>query len=386
MNSKLMTDIEQQINHPVYIDTNETLQHFCQQWSQSEILALDTEFIRTDTFYPIGALIQVSDGRGCFLIDPLTIDDFSTFSALLTSTNIIKVLHSCSEDLEVFDRLFGVVPSPLMDTQIAAGLDGLDFSMSYQRMTEALLQIHIPKGETRSNWLQRPLTDSQIHYATLDVAYLPQMYQLLKSSLENKGRWSWLQEECRLLVKKYQEAGDLSVYYQKIRAIWKLSSLQLAILRAVTMWREAKARELDKPRGRVLKDSCCYEIARIKPTDIKSLSRISDINHKTIRLYGEFILDLVSKVETLDPDSYPAELPRPLPTETGALLKQLKAQVGACAESLQIPIELLAKKRDYEALLQSGIYNGEYQLPATLSGWRKSVIGDQLLELLKSQA
>ncbi|WP_255399425.1 ribonuclease D [Oceanicoccus sp. KOV_DT_Chl] len=120
-----MTDISQhQIEHPVYIDNNTDLARFCQQWAKAPVLALDTEFIRTDTFYPIGALVQVSDGTGCFLIDPLSIDDFSPFSALLENKDITKVLHSCSEDLEVFDRLFGVIPNPLVDTQIAAGLDG----------------------------------------------------------------------------------------------------------------------------------------------------------------------------------------------------------------------------------------------------------------------
>ena len=377
---------QHQIEHPVYIDNNADLQRFCQQWGKAAVLALDTEFIRTDTFYPIGALIQVSDGSGCFLIDPLTIDDFSPFSELLTNTAIIKVLHSCSEDLEVFDRLFGVVPTPLIDTQIAAGLAGLGFSLGYQRMTEELLQIHVPKGETRSNWLQRPLTASQIHYAALDVAYLPRMYQLLHDSLQAKGRWEWLEEECSLMLQKFISADDPTDYYKKIRAVWKLSSEQLAVLQAITVWREATARELDKPRGRILKDNSCYDIARVQPSDVKALSRISDIGHKALRIHSDAILQVIKDACDIPENELPAPQPKPLPPETNSLLKQLKAQVSARAEHLQRPGELLAKKRDYEALLRSGAMNGDYQLPETLSGWRKLVIGDQLIQLLKREA
>ena len=134
------------IDHSVYVDSDEQLSQLCQQWAGAELLALDTEFIRTDTFYPIAGLLQLSDGKGCFLIDPLTIDDFSPLAALLEDPAIIKVLHSCGEDLEIFDCLFGVLPQPLFDTQIGAALAGMDFSMGYQRLTEELLQQHVPKG------------------------------------------------------------------------------------------------------------------------------------------------------------------------------------------------------------------------------------------------
>ena len=370
------------IDHPLYIDSNEELQRLCRQWAGAQLLALDTEFIRTDTFYPIGALIQVSDGDGCFLIDPLAIDDFTPFKELLSNPNIIKVLHSCGEDLEVFDRLLGLVPAPLIDTQIAAGLDGLGFSMGYQRLVEALLQVHVPKGETRSNWLQRPLTESQIHYAALDVAYLPEIYQMLQQSLQQKGRWAWLQEECRNLVESYSDPEAIPSYFLKVKSAWKLSSRQLGVLKILTEWRELRARELDKPRGRILKDRSCYEIARLQPNDLKSLSYIEDVGRGTLRHNGEKILALVRQGQFVAEQDLPPRLPKPLPPATGSLMKRLKAHVRHRAEQLQLAQELLVKKRDYEALLRSGSRDGEYQLPETLSGWRKAVIGDELLSIL----
>lgn len=374
-----------QLEHPVYIDSNQQLALFCEQWSRSTMLALDTEFIRTDTFFPIGALIQLSDGTECFLIDPLVIDDFSPLKALLVNPDIVKVLHSCSEDLEVFDRLFGVLPEPLIDTQIAATLDGLGFSVGYQRLTEALLQVHVPKGETRSNWLQRPLTDSQIHYAALDVFYLPEMYQRLRDSLEAKGRLGWLQEECVALLSKYRDQDHGERYYTKLKSAWKLNVTQLAVLQTITRWREQQARQRDRPRGRVLKDLSCYEIARLRPRDIKTLAAIDEIGAKTVRKYGAEILKLIKQAQEIGEADLPASLPKPLPPASNDLLKRLKAHIRLRSEQLNIAPEFLVRKRDFEELLRSGHSEGEYQLPESLSGWRQQLIGKSLLDTARRE-
>ena len=374
------------LTHPVYIDDNETLRKYCLQWQHATVLALDTEFIRTDTFYPIGALIQVSEGTACFLIDPLSIDDFTPFTKLLTDPGIVKVLHSCSEDLEVFERLFQVLPQPLIDTQIAAGLDGYGFSIGYQKMTESLLQIHVPKGETRSNWLQRPLTESQIHYAALDVAYLPEMYHRLQQSLELKGRWQWLLDDCAQLTRGQNDSDAVSQYYKKVKSVWKLSVRQLGVLRCVVEWRESEARERDRPRGRIVKDKSCFDIARLQPRDIKSLSAIEEVGPKTIRNYGTVLLNLVASGQSLPASALPEQLPKPLPPQAGSLLKQLKAHVNHRAEHLQMAPELLVRKRDYEALLRSGAGDQDYQLPESLCGWRKEVIGKDLLDIVIKQS
>lgn len=373
------------IEHPVYIDSGEALNRLCGQWSELPMLALDTEFIRTDTFYPIGALVQVSDGKGCFLIDPLVIDDFSAFVAILLNPAIVKVVHACSEDLEVFDRLFGVVPRPLIDTQIAAALDGYGFSLGYQRMTEALLQIHVPKGETRSNWLQRPLTESQIHYAALDVAYLPEMYQLLTDSLQLKGRLDWLQQECERLLDAYSNSEGIDQYYKKVKSCWKLSPAQLAVLQRLTEWRELAARQKNIPRGRVVKDRSCYDIARSQPGNLHELAAIDELGAGTMRRYGETILAIIKRAQSLPPEDFPAPQPKPLPPQSSKVLKTLKTFVGDRARQLQMAPEILAKKRDYEALLRSGHNGGEYQLPQSLQGWRRDVVGQQLLELARRE-
>lgn len=366
---------------PIYIDSDQLLAEYCEQWAGEPALAIDTEFIRTDTFYPIGALIQVSDDKQCCLIDPLAINDFSPFAALMTNGNVVKVLHSCSEDLEVFDRLLGVLPQPLFDTQIAAALDGLGFSLSYQRLTETLLGLHVPKGETRSNWLQRPLTQSQVHYAALDVAYLPEIYRRLRDSLQAKQRLDWVEEDCRGLESAYRQNSNAGDYLQRIKSAWRLNTEELGQLQRLIAWRERTAREQDRPRGRILKDPTCMEIIRAQPRDLRALGAVEDVHASTVRRYGEQVLAVLQQAP--DADTPVPTLPEPLPLTTRQLMKRLKARVTQRAGQLQVAEEMLARKKDFEALVRSGLDGGDYQLPDSLGGWRKAVIGDELLAIAR---
>jgi ribonuclease D len=371
------------IHHPVYVDNNQQLQHLCEQWRHCSVLVLDTEFIRTDTFYPIAGLIQLSDGEGCFLIDPLVIDDFSPFAELLINESIVKVLHSCSEDLEVFDRLLGVIPKPVYDTQIAAALAGYGFSLGYQKLVDEMLQVHVAKGETRSNWLQRPLSGSQIHYAALDVVYLYQVYERLTEKLQLLERDSWCQEECEKLVSKYAEGNGLGDYYLKVKSAWKLSPLQLNCLRELTIWREQQARDKNRPRNRILKDRACFDIAQRQPSKIHELAAVEELSHGAVRKMGDVLLEIVKEASQIDHKDFPPRMPKPLPPAAGGTLKSLKTIVRLRAEHLNLPPELLVKKKDYESLLRSGFNSGEYCLPKELRGWREGVIGEELLASLQ---
>ena len=172
---------------PIWVDDKATLDSLCASWMQQARIAIDTEFMRSSTYYPHAGLIQVGDGKGCYLIDPLAIDDLSSLAVLMTHPATVKVIHSCSEDLEVFRFLLGVVPSPLMDTQIAAAYANMGFSLGYAALINDQLGIALDKGETRSDWMQRPLSQSQLHYAALDVAYLLIVYGKILVALKALG-------------------------------------------------------------------------------------------------------------------------------------------------------------------------------------------------------
>ena len=185
-----MSAIAITIEAPVYVTDNAVLATLCEQWQQLPLIALDTEFVRVDTFYPRIGLIQVGDGFKNYLLDPLVLNDWSGFIALLSNPAVTKVLHSCSEDLVVFKDFFKQLPTPLFDSQRAAAFLGFGYSISYQNLVKEVLDIEVSKDQTRSDWTRRPLTEDQCNYAALDVAYLPAITQFLKDKLVTTKRQS----------------------------------------------------------------------------------------------------------------------------------------------------------------------------------------------------
>ncbi|MDQ2077949.1 ribonuclease D [Marinimicrobium sp. ABcell2] len=367
---------------PIWIDQDADLAELCERWSQQAAIAVDTEFMRSDTFYPIAGLIQVGDGKGCYLIDPLAITDFEPFRQLMLNPAVTKVLHACSEDLEVFQRLLGVVPEPLFDTQIAAAFAGLGFSLGYAGLVKALLNIEIPKSETRSDWLQRPLAVAQLKYAALDVAHLLIVYGKLVQTLREKERLQWVADDCAELVRNARQEPDFLSYYLKVGSAWKLRRRELAILQQLCHWREVEARARDLPRNRLAKENALWEIARWQPTELAALQRVNDLPSRTLDRYGEQLLAIVKNgLEEDDESAWPERLPAPLGREHTSLLKALKRLVRERAQQLQVPPELLVRKREYEALVRSGFDSGDYHLPERLKGWRHPVVGEALLAL-----
>jgi len=198
---------------------DEHLTRLCDAWRQLSFVALDTEFMRVDTFYPIAGLIQVGDGRCAYLIDPLRISDWSAFCGLLEDERVTKVLHACSEDLEVLLRLTGSLPSPLFDTQLAAGYLNIGFSMGYSRLVHAVLGIELPKGETRSDWLQRPLSEMQVRYAAEDAQHLAELYLALLPRLDSSKR-AWILEDGEELVANLRRHSDPLEAYREVKQAW----------------------------------------------------------------------------------------------------------------------------------------------------------------------
>ena len=361
-----------------------SLAEHCAAWQVLPFVALDTEFMRVDTFYPIAGLLQVSAGNGAYLIDPLRISDWRPFAALLEAPTVVKVLHSCSEDLEVFLRLTGCLPAPLFDTQLAAGYLNLGFSMGYSRLVQALLDIELPKGETRSDWLQRPLSELQVRYAAEDVSHLVEVYRALMARLApQKVEWI-LADGAELVANLGREVAPEDAW-RDAKLAWKLSRQQQAVLRALCAWRERQARARNQPRNRILREHSLWPLARTQPDNLVALARIEDMHPKTVRQDGETLLQLIREAAALPPEQWPEALPEPLPIEASALLKKLRAVGQREGERLDIVPELMLRKKTLEALLKSGYPNGPYQLPDSLRGWRRELMGQALLDCLAAE-
>ncbi|MAR02060.1 MAG: ribonuclease D [Oceanospirillaceae bacterium] len=369
-----------QLTQPVWITRDTELADACEHWADAEFLALDTEFVRTTTFYPKPGLIQLATTEECWLIDPLSITDWEPFRVLMRNPAVIKVFHSCAEDLEVCKRLFNELPDPLFDTQLAMAFAGHGHSVGFQRALSELLQVDIPKEATRSDWLKRPLSPDQVEYAVADVYYLRRIYPLLRDELVAQNRLSWLEEDCqRLLSDSRTTDDDFRDSYRRVKLGWKLRPQEQYILQQLSIWREHEARRRDVPRNKVADDRSLWNMARYKSSSKQELHKAGLPPH-IYREAAEQLLDIISAALQADESQWPVMLDRPLSVEDGNRLKALKEIVNQRAEALQLPSELLASKRLLTPLARSD----SDEIPSGLQdGWRRDAVGTALFDWLQ---
>jgi ribonuclease D len=381
MKSELKPELKSQMFE--WIDTNERLEQLCARWSNEKAIALDTEFIRTDTFYPIMGLLQIADTQGIYLIDPLAIDNKQPLQELWSNTCVVKIIHSCSEDLEVFNRYLEVLPTPLFDTQVAAAFVGIGSSMGYSNLVELLFGDLIPKDETRSDWLQRPLSSAQLNYAALDVVHLLPIYHELTQRLTGQERLQWVELECAALITKASTNNSITRHYLRIKSAWKLQPKQLAVLKVLCSWREAETRKIDIPRNRLIKDSALFDIAQRLPKNKDQLIELNDVHQRFTNTYGDHCLQLIHTV-LADNDNYPDRLDAPLNAQQRKLFKQLKSHVVEVSDKISLPAEYLIRKNQLEEIVR---YPQQTLLftPKALVGWRESVITKSLLSILSDR-
>ena len=349
---------------------------------EASVVALDTEFARTSTYYPIVGLIQIFDGEKCYLIDPLSVKDMSSLTKLLCDSSVVKVLHACSEDMEVFQYALGVTPTPAYDSQIAAAIMGVGFSLSYQKLVEHYLSLQISKEETRSDWLKRPLNAAQLEYAALDVIHLYDVYQKQLVELERLNRSDWVTADCALLPKNIPTLVEPEAYYLKVKNISKLSRSQLNLLKHLCAWRERKARVLDVPRNRVVEEKSLF--AMVLQNFFYDEKRQLDglLSRGQIHKFGEEIIGVCHQASQAPGSEQPLSMSHSKTPLSSQSLRNLKEVVEKCAKELSISQELLAKRRQLEQLLRSVDKDGIYHLPESLKGWRQEVIGRPLLNFL----
>ncbi|MDF1644686.1 MAG: ribonuclease D [Pseudomonadales bacterium] len=356
------------------------LAELTEQWAKCDCIAIDTEFVRTRTFYAIPGLVQIHDGENGYLIDPIAIPDFSDLVDLFENPEVVKILHACSEDLEIFDQLVGMVPTPLFDTQVAAAFLGKGYSLGYRGLIEDMFGVSIPKEETRSNWVQRPLTDAQLDYAILDVVYLPEVYRRFSEALESQGKSEWFELEMARIAEARNWIPDPDNAYLKIKSAWKLDQSSLKLLQQLAKWREKKAVSEDKPRSFVLKDGQLMAIARLQPESFTELSGIEDIHPGALKRYGDDILDIAHSVaEGSTPLSIKPPL-APLRGQASACYKEFVTIIKNVAERIDIASELLATRKDLEALISNYMGSSDTPLPASLSGWKAPLVAEPLLK------
>jgi len=284
----------------------------------------------------------------------------------------------------VFKRALGQLPRPLFDTQVAAALCGLNFSLSYRDIVKTLVDVDLAKQETRSDWLRRPMSEAQLRYAADDVYYLQHIHQYLATALEHLGRDHWLAEDMAAKVAAISADVQVEDYYTRIKGAARLDRQGLAILQRLCSWRENEARQQDRPRGRILTDSELLEIAVHKPCRHARLAAVVNLHPRTVRLHGQRVIDTVNQVLEDSENCYPPLLPAPLPRECSALIKACQARVTEIAGEVGVAQEILARRSDVEHIVRT-LREGKVSLPPLLAtGWRRDVIGTPLLAFARS--
>ncbi|GAB3023070.1 ribonuclease D [Bowmanella dokdonensis] len=335
------------------INHRQALQAFCEQAGQKEFIAVDTEFVRTRTLYPQLGLIQLYDGEALVLVDPLAMDDLSPLKALLTDPKVVKVLHSCSEDLETFWTAMQVIPAPLFDTQFAAGLLNMGPSLGYAKLVEEMLSVSLDKGESRTDWLSRPLSEQQLSYAANDVLYLYRLYPMIAEAIDKLERRQWVFDEMAQLALKKRTDLAPDQAYLTIKNNWQLRGRALATLKYLAKWRLEKARENNVALNFVFKEQYLVELARRQPMQKNAFYGINGMPPQDVRRHGDELLEIIKRCHELPPEHYPDKVERlvdfPAYKQVSQAIRQHCEEVST---QLQIPVEMLGSKKQINQLLK----------------------------------
>ena len=368
------------------IQTQVQLNTFVEQIQNKPILAIDTEFMRRRTLYPEVALIQVFDGEHLALIDPLAELSLFDFWQVLKDPAVLKVLHSPSEDIEVFQKYAGFVPAPLFDTQFALQLLGEGNCMGFALMVKTLLGIEIDKSESRTNWLQRPLTTKQLDYAAADTFHLLPCFELIIDRINKADLFEIVLDESELIANKRAFQTPDELLYKDIKNAWQLKPHELAVLKELAIWRRNKAIRKNLALNFVLKEHNMTEIAKRGPSSLNSLRQIPGVESIEVNRSGVEILKCIEKAKAIAVDEHPQVLKRlidfPNYKQTA---KDIKQKITKVAKANNIPEDVLAPKKQVNQLISwnwklTAEQKKTHIKPDLLSSWRYSFIKEALKE------
>lgn len=343
-------------------------------------ISLDTEFVRTRTYIANLGLLQISQSQKITLIDPIAVTDLSEFWSALDGKKCI--LHASSEDLEIIRQHKGDLNLKLFDTQVACAFLNLGASLGYAKMVENLENVVVDKGESRTDWCARPLTERQLNYAATDVLHLQSCLQKLQQQLDAKNMTRFFEQECQDILNQKMNRPNPDNAYKTLNNLYKLDRQGLAVIKALAKWRLLTAQERNLALNFVIKADHLWLLAHYRPTSIKDLYRLNLLPSE-IKIHGQAVLKIISDIEKQDESSYPQLVTR-LVDFPGykKTLKSIREKIKLCAQEYDLPIELIASKRIIHEYLSwlwklDGKQKQTAGKPRLLTGWRFELIGHQ---------
>lgn len=362
----------------LYISDQESLEAFVRRARSSSVLAIDTEFLREKTYYAKLCLIQMATEDEVAIVDPFAVDDLKALVPLLEDENVVKLFHAGGQDLEIIYRETGVLPTPLFDTQVAAALLGHTMQVGYAVLVHSLCGVSLKKTDSFTDWSRRPLSESQLEYAADDVIYLPEMYRIMRDRLETKGRLGWLANDFAELADPARYEEDPRLRYRRLKRGSSLSRKQLSAAREAAAWREIEARKRDVPRKWVVTDEQIVEACKREARTIDELFMVRGVRERLTTRDARALVACMKAGMDLPCEQWP-EPDRSSKSEPNvdAQLDLMLALVRLRARENDIAMQALASHSDL-AMVARG-YTEDVDV---LRGWRRAMVGEELLELL----
>ena len=367
------------------INTPDALETLVNRALDAPCVGIDTEFVWEQTYYPRLGIIQVGlSENDCHLIDTVTLSDLSPLGALIADRHTVKILHDAQQDLWILRRITDAIPCNIFDTRCAAGFAGLSSTLSLGNLLRMCLNIQLPKTETRTDWLRRPLSDNQHAYALNDVRYLPALREYLLTDIQRRDRENWLAEELRQydVAKLYDDRAP-EEQYTRVKGTGRLSRRDMTIVCELAAWREKKARQVDRPRAWIIRDDALVQIARRKPQSIQSLKRLRGIPRSTINQHSNSLLNAVQRGLAIDEKNCPPIPPpvRPDPLDDARLDLAMAFLRGRCL-SEGIDIAMVASRSEVKEFISRKKNATDNPLH---TGWRREFLGADLIALLNGK-
>jgi ribonuclease D len=352
-------------------------------------VGIDTEFMGEGRYRALLCLVQVavetSDGVRVEVLDPLTTEfDPTPLAAVLADPAIQVILHAGRQDVALLRREWQTDIHGIFDTQVAAGFAGLRAQLGYEALLHEMVGVRLRKSASFTRWDTRPLSDEQIGYAREDVLHLTELTDALQSALTARGRLDWALEECRMLEEASDEREPNTIF-NRLPRINSLEPAQRAVALELVRWREETARENDRPVPSVLSDAPLVEVAKRRPSSLDRLAQIRGLNESTLRRRGRAILGVVERGRAREPIAVDGDRPAPTDAKDAPLIALGEALVRARAAEAGLAYELIAARADLQRIV-TAVRLGEPDADVrTLQGWRREVVGTELLELLQGR-
>ncbi|MCW2390529.1 MULTISPECIES: ribonuclease D [unclassified Sphingobium] len=369
--------------HPLITDSS-SLAALCERLSKADFVAVDTEFMRENTYWPELCLFQISDGKEAAAIDPKApgLDMGPLLDLLVTNEDVLKVFHAGGQDIEIVFNLTGKTPHPLFDTQIASMALSQGEQIGYSNLVDSWLGIHLDKGARFTDWARRPLDKRQIDYAIGDVTHLAAIFPMMLEELRKTGRGVWLNQEMERLADPGNYEVNPAEAWKRVRISSRKADV-LGRLKALAAWRETEAKDKNLPRGRIVKDETLADIASHPPRKQEDLGKVRGLSASWKgNDIGARLMAAVEDAGPLPRDEMPERDPgRPGLGKEGALVADLlKLLLKIRSREINVASRLLARADDLE-MLAAGVRTN---LPI-LEGWRFEQFGRDALDLVEGR-